>query len=177
MTADHGEEFREHGRLKHGAHLYDEILRVPLVIHGPGISTRRIAQQAQGIDLFPTVAGLLGFPAPPGLPGLDVFALSKDRPVFSETRFGNTPPGSPTELISVRTSGWKLIYAPALGYSELYDLARDPGERVDRSRIAAEGNALAELLSGWSASAPPPPRSVGHDPSLREKLRALGYVQ
>src|SRR5205809_5102505 len=124
----------------------------------------RIAQQAQGIDLFPTVAGLLGFPAPPGLPGLDVFALSKDRPVFSETRFGNTPPGSPTELISVRTSGWKLIYAPALGYSELYDLARDPGERVDRSRIAAEGNALAELLSGWSASAPPPPRSVGHDP-------------
>ena len=177
VTADHGEEFREHGRLKHGAHLYDELLRVPLVIHGPGISTRRIAQQAQGIDLFPTVAGLLGFPAPPGLPGLDVFALSKDRPVFSETRFGNTPPGSPTELISVRTSGWKLIYAPALGYSELYDLARDPGERVDRSRIAAEGNALAELLSGWSASAPPPPRSVGHDPSLREKLRALGYVQ
>src|SRR5439155_710163 len=64
LTADHGEEFQEHGRLKHRIHLYDELLHVPLVIAGPGVRPGRVAEQAQGIDLFPTLAALLGT-APP----------------------------------------------------------------------------------------------------------------
>src|SRR5262249_6323446 len=65
VTADHGEEFQEHGRLKHGTSLYDETLHVPLVITGPGIAPRRATEQAQGIHLFPTLAPLPPLPAPP----------------------------------------------------------------------------------------------------------------
>src|SRR5207253_1279631 len=74
VTADHGEEFQEHGRLGHGTQLYDELLRVPLVIAGPGIVPGRVAEQAQGIDVFPTVSALLGLPPPPGLEGQNVLA-------------------------------------------------------------------------------------------------------
>src|SRR6185295_8675685 len=69
VTGDHGEEFQEHGRLKHRVQLYDESLHVPLVIAGPTLGARRIAAQAQGIDVFPTVAAILGATVPAGLPG------------------------------------------------------------------------------------------------------------
>src|SRR5439155_356876 len=69
LIADHGEEFQEHGRLKHRIHLYDELLHVPLVIAGPGVRPGRVAEQAQGIDLFPTLAALLGTAPPRGLSG------------------------------------------------------------------------------------------------------------
>src|SRR5439155_81998 len=51
VTADHGEAFQEHGRLQHGFHLYDELLRVPLVIAGPGIGVGRVSAQTMGIDV------------------------------------------------------------------------------------------------------------------------------
>src|SRR4030095_9960077 len=68
VTADHGEEFQEHGRLTHGSHLYEETVRVPLVLRGPGVAPGRREELAQGIDVFPTLARLLGVPPPPGLP-------------------------------------------------------------------------------------------------------------
>src|SRR5262249_53060245 len=51
VTADHGEEFLEHGLLLHRAHVYDELLHVPLVLAGPGIAPGRRSDQVQGIDL------------------------------------------------------------------------------------------------------------------------------
>ncbi|HUE29421.1 MAG TPA: sulfatase, partial [Verrucomicrobiae bacterium] len=176
LTADHGEEFQEHGRLKHRIHLYDELLHVPLVIAGPGIRPGRVAEQAQGIDLFPTVAALLGTAAPHGLPGHDLLAARPETPAISETLYGLMPDGTTTPIVSLRTAEWKLIHAPALGRYELYDLRRDPGEREDRFGNAAEGAALAARLAEWETTAPAPPRAEGSDPALGEKLRALGYV-
>src|SRR4029450_2078613 len=96
VTADHGEEFQEHGHLKHATHLYDEVLRVPLVIAGPGISPRRVPEQAAGGDLAPALAavvdlmrpvlGLLGRPVPPGGPGADLLAARPAAAALSETR-------------------------------------------------------------------------------------------
>ncbi len=176
LTADHGEEFQEHGRLKHRVHLYDELLHVPLVIAGPGVRAGRVAEQAQGIDLFPTLAGLLGAAPPRGLPGRDLLAAGAEAPAISETLYGLMPDGATTPIVSLRTADWKLIHAPALGRYELYDLRRDPAEREDRFASAAEGAALAARLAEWETAAPAPPRAEGHDPALGEKLRALGYV-
>jgi len=176
LTADHGEEFQEHGRLKHRVHLYDELLHVPLVIAGPGVRPGRVAEQAQGIDLFPTLAGLLGAAPPRGLPGHDLLAVRAEAPAISETLYGLMPDGATTPIVSLRTAEWKLIHAPALGRYELYDLRRDPAEREDRFGSAAEGAALAARLAEWETAAPAPPRAEGHDPALGEKLRALGYV-
>src|SRR5205823_11601016 len=107
LTADHGEEFQEHGRLKHRVHLYDELLHVPLVIAGPGVRPGRVAEQAQGIDLFPTLAGLLGAAPPRGLPGRDLLAAGADAPAISETLYGIMPDGATTPIVSLRTADWK----------------------------------------------------------------------
>jgi arylsulfatase A-like enzyme len=176
VTADHGEEFLEHGRLKHRVHLYDELLHVPLVIAGPGIRPGRVTMQAQGIDLFPTLVALLGASTPPGLPGQNLLAAPVETPAFSETLYGIDPDGTTSPIVSLRTAAWKLIHAPARRRWELYDLARDPGERENRFDAAPEAAALARRLADWETSAPPPPAREGHDPALDEKLRALGYV-
>ena len=69
VTSDHGEEFVEHGRLTHATQLYDETIRVPLVVAGPGVAAGRVVEAAQSIDLFPTLAKLLGLAAPAGSRG------------------------------------------------------------------------------------------------------------
>lgn len=176
MTADHGEEFQEHGRLKHGLHLYEEQIRVPLVIAGPAIRRARIVEQAQGIDLFPTVATLLGLGVPAGLPGQDLLGRREARPAFSETRFRVTPGGAESALVSLRTARWKLIHGPEHGQFELYDLTHDPAERENRFDVTPEGAALAAELVAWQPLAQPPPPAA-RDPQLLQKLRALGYVE
>jgi arylsulfatase A-like enzyme len=177
LLGDHGEAFQEHGRLKHGIHLYDELLRVPLIIAGPGVPRARVTEQAETIDLLPTIASLLGMAAPAGLPGHDLRGPRAPRPAFAETRQGIAGDGRPAELVAVRDQGWKLIHAPALGTYELYDLRTDPREQDDRYGHAPEGERLATLLASWQASAPAPPPASGRDPGMEEKLRALGYVQ
>lgn len=175
VTADHGEEFQEHGRLTHGFHLYEESIHVPLVVVSPGFAPRRQPEQAQGIDLFPTVAALLGVSAPNDLPGRDLLRPPEPRPAFSETRHG-LGVGEELQLVSVRQGGWKLIHTPATNRFELYDLAHDPGEHDDRFATAPESADLVRLLTAWEAAAPSRPQPAGPDPALREKLRALGYV-
>lgn len=176
VTSDHGEGFQEHGRLQHGMHLYDELLRVPFIVVGPGIAARRVAEQAQGIDVFPTVAGLLDLPPPAGLPGRNVLTPGATRPAFSMTRSGRLPDGRRAEIVSVRTPAAKLIWAPSAEYYEFYDLTRDPGEQVNRWGTSAAGPALAETLARWrSAAAEAPPAAP--DPTFRERLRALGYAE
>jgi arylsulfatase A-like enzyme len=176
VVADHGEEFQEHGCLKHRVHLYDESIHVPFVLRGPGITPGRATEVVQGIDFFPTVSAVLELPPRSGLPGQNVLAARPPRPVVSETLYGRIAGREQTPLVSLRTRDWKLIRAPVLAYEELYDLSDDPGERMHRSdatRAAGLGATLAQALEG---AAPPPP-AEGRDPAIVEKLRALGYVQ
>jgi arylsulfatase A-like enzyme len=175
VTSDHGEEFMEHGGLNHGRHLYDEVIKVPLIVAGPGIRRGRVPQQVDGIDVFPTVMGLLGINGPQSLPGENVLAGPVGRPALSETRRRDRQGGT-TDLIALRTPRWKLIYAPAAKRFELYDLRDDPGERIDRFGTVPEGATLARDLEAWMHDAPPPPEMAGRDPDYREKLRALGYL-
>lgn len=177
VVGDHGEEFYEHGQLTHGYHLYDETVRVPLLIAGPGIAPQRTPVAAQGIDVFPTVASLLGIPLPGGLPGRNLLRGNPPRPVYSETHHGLTPDGRELQLVSVRVGDWKLIHTPALQRWELYDLHADPTERTDVFATAPRAEELVGLLTAWEAAAPPRPSSEDADPGLREKLKALGYVE
>src|SRR2546425_416029 len=177
VTADHGEEFQEHGMLTHGAHLYQESLRVPLVISGPRVAPGRRTDLAQGIDLFPTLAAYLGIPPPAGLPGRDLLSGPQARPAVSETARGIGPNGKPMDVVSVVTAGWQLIHSPKLGRFELYDLDHDPGEQQNRWGAVPEGEALREVLERWPESLPVPLRAAAPDPTVVDRLRALGYVQ
>ena len=64
LTADHGEEFLDHGGWEHGTNLHDELIRVPLVIQAPNSPAGVIDAQVQLIDLFPTLLEMAGAPLP-----------------------------------------------------------------------------------------------------------------
>jgi arylsulfatase A-like enzyme len=176
VVADHGEELQEHGALTHGHSLYEELIRVPFVIAGPGVPRGRITTPVQGIDFAPTVGALLGLPPAPELPGQNVLAAFAVRPAVVQTRRGARGDHRPRHLLALRTAGWKLVWEKPGGATELYDLAADPGERenLDAAR-PAERSALLAQLQTWSAPAAPPADDPG--PDLREALRALGYVE
>jgi len=121
ISADHGDAFAEHGALGHGTNfvdqIYDEILRVPLIIHGAG--TGIINKQVQLLDLAPTICELLNIPIPPDFNGESLFS-SKERGVISRSRYS----------ISYRTLEYKLIVNTSEeSKNELYNLKDDPEEK------------------------------------------------
>jgi hypothetical protein len=103
-------------------------------------------------------------------------AQREPRSVFSETSLGIVE-GKSGKLVSLRTPEWKLVHTPATGSFELYDLARDPGEREDRFATAPEGAALAAELAAWQPPLPPAVAVTEATPKLQRELRALGYVE
>jgi arylsulfatase A-like enzyme len=130
VTADHGEEFGEHGGEFHGATLYDEILRVPLLVAMPGIAPRRVDAPVSLLDVAPTIVELAGggggaLDAVDGksLAGVMRGDAAEARPVFAETiRYGR---GSR----AIVDGQWKLIYEGRARTWELFDLGKDPGEQ------------------------------------------------
>jgi len=176
VLADHGEAFQEHGLLKHRVHLYDEMLRIPFVLAGPGIAPGREPTQVQGIDVFPTLAALLGVAVPDDRPGENVLAHPTPRIAVSETRSGITASGGRAPLLAARTDAWKLIHAPRVGETRLFDLRTDPGEQRDVAGTSPERAALLAALEAWRTATPAPAAPPAAAPGLHEKLRALGYV-
>lgn len=184
VTSDHGEEFREHGLLAHGPHLYEESLAVPLLLAGfgrralpPGIREAPVSLP----DVCPTLLDLAGLPEPPyALPGRLLHAAPAEAPLYAQTLQGLEPGVEGfTEKLAVRDGAWKLIHTPASGRDELYDLAADP--RETRDRRAAEPGRAAELratLERWRrlSSARSPDNLAEPDAELLERLRALGYL-
>jgi arylsulfatase A-like enzyme len=140
VTGDHGEAFGEHGLLLHGRMLYDELLRVPLVIAGPEpfAGGRVVEGSASLLDLLPTVLDLLQAPLPAGLDGTSLAPLARGtapgHPVFSEEvrTARRTADESVAALYGVRSEAWKVILMHDLtkgtATEEAYDLKTDPRE-------------------------------------------------
>ncbi len=178
VTADHGEEFQEHGRLTHGSHLYEETIHVPLVVAGPGIPVGRRDDLVQGIDLLPTLVRVLGTAPSADATGRDLFATAApERPAFVETSSGIAPDGAAIELVALRTARWKLIETPSLARVELYDLAADPLEHEDRSAGSEVAPALRAELARWRTATSAIAAAGTSDPAFAAKLRALGYAR
>jgi arylsulfatase A-like enzyme/HEAT repeat protein len=124
ITADHGEEFREHGGVYHGSTLYDEQVRVPLILKAAALAPKRLTQPVEVIDVAPTLLGLAGIKAPQSMRGRDLRALAVGRvtdagPVFSAVL---------TKRMALRWP-FKLIADLRFNLFELYDLEKDPSER------------------------------------------------
>jgi hypothetical protein len=144
FLSDHGEEFLDHGLWLHGRSLFDELIRVPLVVKLPGNrgAGRRVAEQVQGIDVAPTVLEAMGLPLPRDLVGQPlqraIEGASKPRPALAEiSHRGFVAHG-------VRTEGDKFIRRFSPDDDELYfDLRKDPGERTS---LAAQHPQRVRLL-------------------------------
>ena len=130
VTADHGEEFGDHGGRYHGTTVYEEQVRVPLVIVGPGVAPRVVTTPVQTIDLLPTLLSALGIPRPPRVTGSDLGGLLAGAPPESErVAFAETDEYTMTAERSER-----LVCHRRLGACALYDVAVDPLETRDLSR-------------------------------------------
>jgi arylsulfatase A-like enzyme len=140
VTADHGEEFLDHGGRFHApCKLTDELIRVPLLVRVPGCSQRRAITDPFGvIDLSPTLLDVFDITAPASFRGKSCWQKILKRepwssPVFTECAFGCTNPferqtRTAPRLLSVRQGKYKLVVNFSLGTDQLFDLNSDPGE-------------------------------------------------
>lgn len=132
VTADHGEEFGDHGGRYHGTSVFEEQVRVPLVIAAPGLPQKVIKQPVQTTDLLPTLLGALDIPTRPRIRGRNLTNLLTNAPepeaaggfAFAET----------DEQSMLAESSRRLICLRRVGACQLFDLERDPEQRQDVSR-------------------------------------------
>jgi arylsulfatase A-like enzyme len=189
LLSDHGEEFSEHGRWQHGLSLYEEQLRVPLIVRPPGgiPGGRRIPNLVGQVDLMPTLLEVAGAPAPDGVQGRSLLSLvagAADADFGSSGTFAELAGDTEFRWLSASVhSGFKLIrnhrYDKPRLRRELYDLERDAGETTN---LATARPVLADYLrvreeasrrfSPTAAAAEASP-----DRELEESLRALGYLR
>jgi arylsulfatase A-like enzyme len=193
VTSDHGEEFLDHGGWEHQKTLYEEQIRVPLIVKFPQSRhlRQRVQQQVSLIDIAPTVLADLGLPQPDTFQGQSLLPLldgaeSGSMTAWSETE--HTVDGSHKIAIRRGDTGVKSIFSlfgkeQSQDRVKLYDLTRDPGETFD---LSAKSEASLEpkwleleqylrRLEKWrSRSTPSAP--VQLTPEQRDMLRALGYV-
>jgi arylsulfatase A-like enzyme len=206
VLSDHGEEFLEHGEWNHGYRMWEELLRVPLVLHVPerlrrarGLEPRVIDAPVSQVDFLPGLLDLLGvvdrFPRQgrswlPLLSGedADLFPYyGEDYQAWEGDEIGAFQSGN-HKLI------WRRFYAEAREELELYDLAADPGEQHDlaaqRPEVLANLASQRETFARLRALVREDLRAAGidaapadaHAPPVtldaheRDELERLGYV-
>jgi arylsulfatase A-like enzyme len=200
IVADHGEEFWDHGSVGHGHSVYEELLRIPMIVKLPGTTNGAVRlDDAVGlVDVMPTVLEALGQPLPPDLAGTSFLPLLRGEAA-----------DAPRATVSGFMEGWrtvvvgryKLIHR-TIDRMMVHDLGADPREQTD---VAAEHpialrylRGMLGLTLGLAESAPPPGAVAGvaggpgtrprarpqvHqqetttiDAETEAQLRALGYV-
>jgi len=149
VSADHGEEFGDHGGRYHGTTVYDEQVRVPLVFHAPGLlSPRRVRQPVGLVDLLPTVLRGLGIPISPRMRGRDVGAYLVGQAASEGFAFAETD-----EQTLLAQGSRRLLCARRIGACRLFDTATDPGQTRDISaREVASFSAMKRKLGGFVSS-------------------------
>jgi len=179
--SDHGQGLGDHDLLDHVDQLYDSLLRVPLLVHWPGMDREEVrAGPASLLDIPSTVLAAVGVEElAPALQGLDLATLPADdvwerRPLFADT----FPPEAPERLTAVLFRGRKLILRHATGSRELYHLLDDPRESRNLAPGASDPE-LEKLLSDWVRDAPPRAglRLDTLSPESLQELRMHGYLK
>jgi len=186
FASDHGEEFWEHGGRGHGKTLFEEVLRVPLILRLPGgfPAGKRVAAPVELVDVLPTILELCALPMPPQLQGTSLLASpDPDRPIRSRLVLDGA------ELEAVRLGDRKLIQSPG-GTTLFFDLEKDPREQdalpaelgshqralqqsIDQSHRAS--GALRATLGGLEKPAPVQPAELSAE--VTRQLERLGYLE
>lgn len=192
IVSDHGEGLMDHGWMHHGALLYEEAVRIPLLVRWPERLPRGrvIEEPVQLADVVPTVHDLLGLPPPAhAVEGVSLrgalegtATLDPQRPIFVQRRIYDRELELGLQLrgekFGVRMGPWKYIAARTDKSYELYDLATDPGELRDVFRKRrGEAAPLADALRAWTSRPVTAPSPAAVSDEAARRLEALGYVQ
>lgn len=191
LTADHGETLMDHrGWFQHMYHVYEELVRVPLLMRGPGIQAGVLKTPVSGVDIAPTLYAALGLPAASPLDGVSLLGPLPDRPVFTESyvlqnslRWHAMIQNGKKWMITnppVTEQGY-----PGTRYTQLFDLATDPHETItvlwDLDEPAAQplvrhiaqdpedATVLQSAIDSYSTR-------LSDFEEVQERLRALGYL-
>jgi len=135
VTADHGEEFLEHGDLFHKNKLYDELIKVPLIVSGPNINARSISEQISLYDIAPTILDLVNIKIPKEFKGksLKPFILHNNTIYKESIVISSILDESKVWKISARTPKHKCIFRinnKTIIDALYYNLELDPKEKV-----------------------------------------------
>ena len=179
VVSDHGEEFWEHGGFEHGHTLYDELLRVPLIIKSPGVTAGRFDEPVSLLDVAPTLASLTGL-GRDGMVGWDLSELSNST---QSADFSSRPHAFGRPLYGLRQ--WGSLkngkkYTIKQGRESVFDILTDPGEtgnlisETDPTELrAAMSEALDRpVVEGWRIvpsrrRESTPVRVTMHSPDIR----------
>ncbi|MHA1680223.1 MAG: sulfatase [Promethearchaeota archaeon] len=205
ITADHGEEFNEHGDYGHRAHLYDELPKVPFIIFGGPVEGGKIRGLKPGTRvnsllslamLSPTILEMLGIPKPKEFDCNGMLDLLKNPRQKQEkgshvmsctfhkgivTRFNQSSDNTIRKMVSIRNENLKYIFDEETGKAELYNLIQDPRERNnvagDRAAECDEFHRLALLyLNGKGYSTRAKGIEGPEKPVSGEKRKILSAV-
>lgn len=186
FLSDHGEEFWDHGQWSHGQSLYNELLRVPLIITGPNVVHQRVATPMSGLDILPTLAHLCGMSPRDEWKGRSFFrvlrgheTLQDDRPLYAQ---GTSI--APEPLRAIISENLKLVEGLTSANVELYHQTDDPHEQTNLAPSAPQQvDQLLEALSRWVESFPSLitdfAASGEEDPAheeMMDRMRGLGYL-
>lgn len=173
VTSDHGESFLHAPWFNHRGALWEDVLRVPLILRAPGISAGSVESAQVGlIDLAPTVLALAGLPTDTRMQGRDLSAGPPERALWS-----TTDPWLGPQQLTLRTGlqGTKLRHLPG-GGAERYELAADPEERSPTALPDAAPTDYHALVAGLLAHQVEAPAPRGVDQEEAARLEQLGYV-
>jgi arylsulfatase A-like enzyme len=206
VTADHGEEFYDHGDWGHGKSVYPEVVGVPgiLVLPGEEKAARRIDSIVENIDVMPTFAELAGVPAPLDWEGRSAVSLIRGEAGGEVDTTAGVPGVAFAQFsderlhswASVVTGGWQMIFREPLGSEQLpreerlerrrtllFDLTDDP---LAKRNLYGKGVEQESELVGLLDSTLTRLEATAHlfrgerdkiDPTLRDQFKALGYIQ
>jgi len=195
ILADHGESLGEHGYWGHGRRVYDQMMRIPLVVHAPRQipGHRRIRQPVSTLDLLPTILSLADLPPPPGasMQGRDLSGfLRRGDPLppqriyfetfrgtikrFTKFVFKNLPK-SPM-LMGYEEDGFKYILSPGDSSLEIYDLSGDPGEENNLAGRTPSPALVSHMTSWYHSGLHTGPVRARLSREEIEQMRSLGYI-
>ncbi len=182
FTSDHGEELWDHGQWGHGQALYEEQLRVPMILSGPGIRGQVVKDPVSAIHLVPTLADILKLPAAATWKGESLAPLLRGEveapptgPIFAQGTTNKTE----TPMHTVILGDYKLIRIAGSDSVQLFNLATDPGEQHDLSAEQPERvKELTVLLDTWLASFPSffEAEDQPFNEELEQGLEGMGYL-
>jgi arylsulfatase A-like enzyme len=184
VVADHGESFGEHDLIEHGRWLYDDVLRVPLLVRFPEARSGGTVVEApvSVVDLLPLVAAELGLTLPAGVEGAepgfrDLMLAEEFRDVHAINVLG---PRFDRDLFAAIRWPWKMILSDR-DPPELYNIETDRRELVNevQRRPGVVTDLMQTALQARTQLRPPArleaPQNVS--PATRDRLRALGYAE
>ncbi len=186
LMADHGQSIAEHHYIGHSMQLYQDIMRIPLIIHyPPSIPAGAVVENnVQSVDVMPTILGILGIGIPGSCRGRNLMPLvryeddnGEDPGAYIETLH---PPRKENRLFGLIWGDFKYIRGLEGNREELYRISTDPGEQINLAGRESERTErmrghLQDLLKGMKEEASS--HEIPLDPQTMQAMRALGYVQ